>query len=446
MSSLKRPISPSADQDLPRPAQRHASPFLLESQLTNQLLSQKNVGDVGHGSPVNAIPGDVEVSRNGVRSLSKARSLSDTQPSLAPSPKLWETKKTTKDDTSVPSTPRRGLFPARGLSLQMPSNSTSHSTSLSFIHRAPLSPKLDSSSTYGAPASVLPRRSRGLDFSRACTNLHHSTLAEQPSPDSSPIMFGRGMSIPRKGFSSNGLDSPSYNSGSFWSIMGTTERAGISSSVGSVNMLDSDSGTSSSDDDELMDPDEDPIVMTPQAQRAVHSTTQTGIANPFGPVNASPGGDWMGNYSPAAASLMRFQRARRLRHERSRKSSSSGTASGSSAIPSPSPGSPPIKAVEGVGGSGYFAKELARKGVESRRESISLGTKELHLSSGGESDEGGMNGVKAACDSSGNASSGLTPGKDEKRGVIRRPVTRRGSLLVRLAEIKLRDPVQRLMR
>ncbi|KAH0545206.1 hypothetical protein FGG08_000660 [Glutinoglossum americanum] len=237
-------------------------------------------------------------------------------------------------------------------------------------------------------------------------------------------MFGRGMSIPRRGFPNAGLDSPSNNSNSFWSIMGTTERAGISSSVGSVNMLDSDSGASSSDDDELMDPDEDPIVMTPQAQRAPHLPTQTSATNPFGSVYASPGGDWMGNYSPAAASLMRFQRTRRLRHGRSRKSSSSGTASGSSAIPSPSPGSPPIKTIEG--GSGYFAKELARKGVESRRESISLGTKELHLSSGGESDEGGM---RATRDAPGSGSPAVTPGKDEKRGVIRRPVTRRGSLL-----------------
>jgi hypothetical protein len=379
---------------------------------------------------MDSVPGDVEVPGSGARTLSKARSLSDTQPSLAPSPKLWETKRTTKDDTSVPSTPRRAPFPARGLSLQMPTNSPSHANSLNFIHRAPLSPKLDSSSTYGAPASVLPRRSRGLDFSRACTNLHHSTLAEQPSPDSSPIMFGRGMSIPRKGYSNNGLDSPSNNSSSFWSMMGATERTGISSSVGSVHMLDSESGTSSSDDDELMDPDEDPIVMTPQMHRAAHSAILPG-ANPFGSVSASPGVEWMGNYSPAAASLIRFQR-RRLRDGRSRKSSSSGTASGSSAMPSPSPGSPPVKTTEGVSVSGYFAKELARKGVESRRESISLGTKELHLSSGGESDEGG---VKVAHDDAGPVSSAITPGKDEKRGVVRRPVTRRGSLLVRLIGI-----------
>jgi len=195
-------------------------------------------------------------------------------------------------------------------------------------------------------------------------------------------------------------------------------------------MLDSESGTSSSDDDELMDPDEDPIVMTPQMHRAAHSAVLPGV-NPLGSVSASPGGDWMGNYSPAAASLIRFQR-RRLRDGRSRKSSSSGTASGSSAIPSPSPGSPPVKTTEGVSVSGYFAKELARKGVESRRESISLGTKELHLSSGGESDEGG---VKVAHEDAGPVSSAVTPGKDEKRGVIRRPVTRRGSLLVRLIGI-----------
>ena len=65
-------------------------------------------------------------------------------------------------------------------------------------NRLPLSPKLDSSASYGVPGSVLPRRSRGMDFSRACTNLHHSTLAEQSSPDSSPVIGGRAMNIPSR--------------------------------------------------------------------------------------------------------------------------------------------------------------------------------------------------------------------------------------------------------
>ena len=43
----------------------------------------------------------------------------------------------------------------------------------------PLSPKLDHSQIYASPTNILPRRSRGLDFSRAATSLHHSTLAEQ---------------------------------------------------------------------------------------------------------------------------------------------------------------------------------------------------------------------------------------------------------------------------
>jgi hypothetical protein len=38
---------------------------------------------------------------------------------------------------------------------------------------------------------------------------------------------------------------------------------------------------------------------------------------------------------------------------------------------------------------GFVNKELAKKGIESRRESLSLGTNELHLSDGGDSGEDG---------------------------------------------------------
>lgn len=187
-------------------------------------------------------------------------------------------------------------------------------------------------------------------------------------------------------------------------------------------MLDSESGSSSSDDADLMDQGdgEDTIITTPQVYRLGNAMT-----NPFSPSNiTSPGTEWMGNYSPAAASLMSFQRAR-LRSGRTRKSSSS--ASGRSSIQSSGPASPPLlKSIEHGMGGGFFNKELAKKGIESRRKSLSLGTRELHLSDGGDSGEDGDSKISPKD----NISMPATPGMDEKRGVIRRAVTRRGNLLV----------------
>jgi hypothetical protein len=51
--------------------------------------------------------------------------------------------------------------------------------------------------------------------------------------------------------------------------MANADKTGVSSSVGSVNMLDSDSGSSSSDDGDLMDQGdgEDTIITTPQVYK-----------------------------------------------------------------------------------------------------------------------------------------------------------------------------------
>jgi len=351
-----------------------------------------------------------------VNSLPRTRSLSDNAASLEPSPYIREVRDASaasisKDDTSLlesalPRTPRRPDFLSRGLSLQMPPRFTQPSTSSPA--QAPLSPRLDPMTSYGLSATSLPRHSRGLDFSRACTNLHHSTLAES-SPDSSPIITQKSMAIPsRKGsISSMMLDSPNLGPTMGWPPL-VTERSNVSSSVGSINMLGSPSGSSESDDDDLMDDDNDAILATPQAHKMGNMGQQTPYVSHH---VSSPGGSWSNNFSPAGASLMKqFQRTR-LKKGRSRNSSSS--ASGQSAMPSPRTTSPPpLRSIESA--SGYFGWP---KMSSSRRESLALGTDSLHLSSSNDSGDESANPPLAP------------PSQPTTPGVVRRAVTRRGNLL-----------------
>jgi hypothetical protein len=338
----------------------------------------------------------------------KARSLSDSTPKLSPSPRIKERISVSKDDHNIsspnPRTPRRPDFLARGLSLQMPAKDVGIPTTSNYANRAPLSPQIDKKHTYGSPAKVLPRHSRGLDFSRACTNLHHSTLAEQSSPDSSPTITQKGMMIPHRKMSINSmaLDPPQFVP---WAVPPTSEqRSVVSSSLGSVNMLGSDSSSGSDDDMEPMEPDdiEDAILITPQ----VRKRSNPGMATPFSSSTLPYTVNWPGMASPGASNFTNFHR-QRLRNGRSRKSSSS--ASGHSSLASPAPQSPPSGKTDGTG---YFPRDVPMKAPASRRESLSMHTHDLHISSGNDSgDESGMPAPS-------------TP------GVVRRVVTRRGNLLV----------------
>ncbi|OAX82416.1 hypothetical protein ACJ72_03227 [Emergomyces africanus] len=398
------------------------------SQLTEQ-LRQKATGL----DDITGLAGAGTETPTASRSPMKARSLSDsssrTPTSASPNP--LNIQRTTKDDIAVnaaPATPQRTDRLLHGLSLQMPSRLLG--SPIAAGHRVPLSPKLDSSHIYGSPASVLPRRSRGLDFSRACTNLHHSTLAES-SPDSSPVVIGRGVAIPnrRSTINSTGMGSPNMPGGP-WQSFGHGDRVVISSSVSSVNMFESDSASSSDEDeDESMHTidREDPILMTPQVARAGNMSSTT----PFPPsTTQSPGVDWMSGLSAAKASLMSFQRAR-LRNGRSRHSSSS--TSGNSSKPSPGPISPPVlKSVESSA-AGYFPREMSMSEVKSRRESLSLGTSDLQLSDISD-DENRQMRVASPSNISLPGSTSIESGP---HGVIRRPVTRRGNLLVRFAPVSL---------
>ena len=355
---------------------------------------------------------------------SKNRSLSDppaaAAAALAPSPNFRENiRRESKDDNAVPTTPkplRRPDSLNRGLSLQMPSLARTTAA-----NAAPLSPQLDQANIYsfmnsqsqtGSPATSLPRHSRGLDFSRASTNLHHSTVAERREPDSSPVLMQKGMNIPSRkmSVSSMALDSPALVPTSTWGSL-AQERSTVSSSVGSVNMMGSDSDSDESDEDASMagDDNEDAMFTTPQ----VHKLHNPSAPTPFAP-SFTATGPWGGGTasSPAAQSLMKTIRRTRLQNKngrKSRKNSSSASNSGYSSMNSPRAASPPpIRSIEPAAGGGYMPWS---KAAQSRRESLAMGTDGLNLSSGNDS---------------GDEASGTAPSTP---GVVRRPVTRRGNLL-----------------
>jgi len=123
--------------------------------------------------------------------MTKTRSLSDgggTPSKLSPSPHIVEAaRRTSKDDSGLhlrdpqtqhpqpPVTPRRdprGRGHHHGLSLQMQSTHAPRqftpppAASNPYVKPPPLSPKLDHSQIFASPTNILPRRSRGLDFSR----------------------------------------------------------------------------------------------------------------------------------------------------------------------------------------------------------------------------------------------------------------------------------------
>lgn len=325
------------------------------------------------------------------RASHRTRSLSDaggTPSNLSPSPQITEaSRRTSRDDIDVrdaqpPATPRRSEVKA--LSLQMPPRRFTPPPAASNpnVKPPPLSPKLHHSHNYASPTNILPRRSRGLDFSRAATSLHHSTLAES-SPDSSPTIGNRAMNIPGRRADFAG---PEQTSSSLWSIMGNHEKMNVSSSLGSNTQqaIGSDS-SSSSDDADLMEEDvEEPYMMTPQVSR---TTSNLGPTGSFG--------------SPAMSSLINFQQRQRHRKQ-------------------------PRKKMRGPLGLGFnvsaasILKSPPSSSAKARRESISWQANQLHISAT-DGDESG----KSQSDVDAN-------GGDGHRGVIRRPVTRRGNLLVSL--------------
>lgn len=414
---------------------------LPEVRLLSQMTREKHEGSQ-HGNGDRGDPNSIQESFTKPSRKQRPWSTQGIKSFLSPSPTFIESGRFSKDDTDVasdPVTPKRPNHP-RGLSLQMPPRDISSTSTANLTKRIPLSPKPDSA-TYPSPTSVLPRRSRGLDFSRAATNLHHSTLVEQSSPESSPTVGGRrGIMIPnrRSLFSPPALvnvpESPSNTPSSLWTTMVNPERTALSSSVGSSSVMDNDSGSTSSDEDAVMDygEDDDTIHMTPHLYN-----NGMGLMNPFGSVASSPGGDGVGTFSPAASKLISYQRARMTsRRSRTRKSSSS--ASGHSSMQSPGTISPPLlKSIEGNLSmhGGYFLDEPTKKEIFSRRESLSLGTNDMQLSDAEQSDDGGNPRISSHEDVP--IATPVTPSMEERKQVVRRAVTRRSNMLVCVISISV---------
>ncbi|KAI5798675.1 hypothetical protein FPQ18DRAFT_366071 [Pyronema domesticum] len=181
----------------------------------------------------------------------------------------------------VPLTPRRMSISNR-LSLQMPS-------------RNPLSPILDPALGFS-----VARRPR-LDFARSCTSLHHSTLATESSPESSPLATAHGYPIPR----GRPLESPISSHHHHYP-------PSHASSIGSASMLDyaSDNDSDSSTDEDL-DGDMD-MLDTPMSGGGFGGSgsfgTAFGGAGSFG--GLSSGSAASTAESAATISLRNHQKAR----------------------------------------------------------------------------------------------------------------------------------------
>ncbi|KAK6526908.1 hypothetical protein TWF281_010104 [Arthrobotrys megalospora] len=248
-----------------------------------------------------------------------------------------------------PFTPTRPSLP-RGLSLQLPSQTQ------------PLPPYLDPALGFSTV-----RRPR-LDFTRSCTSLHHSFVAD--SPDSSPLTPS--MPIPRRG-----LDSP------IAMYTGGGGAGGMLSSMLADSRVQSDSSSdSSSDDDDEME------------LSSAHSQ--------FGP--SLPSSSGMNDIFNSSALLNRRHMTRLRGKGRSRQSSSSASAS-STSLASPSPTTPPNGEIKKPASGGYFGSQLSDM-LAQRRQSISQAMKKIGFLSGSGASE------------------------DAKQlDAVRRPVVRRGNLL-----------------
>ncbi|RPB28515.1 hypothetical protein L211DRAFT_845559 [Terfezia boudieri ATCC MYA-4762] len=227
------------------------------------------------------------------------------------------------------------------------------------------------------------------------TSLHHSTLAEKSSPESSPQSGGGAVGSSSGGANQN--QQPLH----YPSNLCTYNTAFPSSST--APSLDG----SNHEDDSSTDDDDDPDLDLISA-----STTQTPTSKPlrnFYPMDSSPTALMNSHQAIQAAVLMRNPKSR-LRLKPVRGSAFSGSNSG---LASPSPTTPPPIGVGGSGG-GYFGR-VAQLGIGmgKRGDSLSQAIRDSFSLQGEE---------------------GIGLDEEEKKGTepseaVKRVVTRRGNLL-----------------
>lgn len=345
------------------------------------------------------------------------RSLSDSIPVLSPSPRFKEPLGKANDDHALLQTPARQSSKldatARGLSLQMPPRDLSYASPT-------ITPSIEARDIYSSPSSVIPRHSRGLDFSRAATHLHHSTIAEQPSPDASPTITHKSLAQTSRRTSSHSmmLDSPRLSSGWMSSGNSYVDRATLFPRSIASTAINSDSSSSDSEIDAMeQDNPEEAMIATPQIKRLENSSAVT----PFNLPHPKTSTAWNeNNSSPVSSAYMGFRHGRR---PRTRGRHSSDSTENGSKMTTPDQH---MSISRETTLSGYFPRGDLMQMANSRRESLSLGTNHLHISSSNE-------------DADESTSSG------HRSGVIRRPVTKPRNLLVSAANAAILVYVLTLM-
>jgi hypothetical protein len=201
------------------------------------------------------------------------------------------------------------------------------------------------------------------------------------------------------------LDSPRLNSGWSWNN-GNNDKGFFPRSVGSTVALTSDtSGSDSGDEMEVTEQEEaeDAMMSTPQ----IHKLMDVNAVTPYGAEKRPDSLDWFPHHSPNPQAFTSLRDAKSRRR-------GPGSVGRRSRLTTPDP-QPHMPRRDSIAMNPLIRDQIMRSPMgrmDARRESLSLGTNHLHLTSSNES---------------GDESMFATP------GVVRRPVVRRSNLLVSLA-------------
>ncbi|CCU78504.1 hypothetical protein BGHDH14_bgh01437 [Blumeria hordei DH14] len=356
---------------------------------------------------------DEEQQKLKVRTGFKVRSLSEASLSALPSSSNENElgRGEVRDDSLLsryPKASKRLSFPMGNISLQTPRELVPSRPPMS------ISPLRDHAQACGFPTNMPPRLSHGLNFSREATNLHHSFLAEQSSPDllTTTAICDIKTLDKAHGLHLDGSGDHSHNSGSFWSMMEDVDRDKVSNSLGSFNMTTgSDSLDSCSDEDHFMDDIDDSMLTTPQVEVGeVVSSFPNEISGSFWP------DELYNSRTSTNVPWNKFQNRKNWGHE-----------SNNIVISPPNKSSSTTQSSAGT--NGCSSLEGWTDSMTAKESGLSLESNKVYTS-------GSENGDKAPKCVENHENTSSTSGREGQRGVIRRPVTRRGNMLVSFARIR----------